>query len=46
MILTTGSEASSREVYDALLEEARTGSMSTANLRASYARILSLKIGR
>jgi beta-N-acetylhexosaminidase len=46
MILTTGSEASSREVYDALLQEARNGSISTATLRASYTRILSLKVGR
>jgi beta-N-acetylhexosaminidase len=46
MILTTGSEASSREVYAALLDEARNGSISTATLRASYARILALKVGR
>jgi len=45
LILTTGSEAASREVYDALLEAARSGSISTATLRASYTRILSLKVG-
>jgi len=46
MILTTGSEASSREVYAALLDQARNGPTSTATLRASYARILALKVGR
>jgi beta-N-acetylhexosaminidase len=45
LILTTGSEASSREVYDALLEDARNGSISLTTLRASYARIVALKVG-
>jgi beta-N-acetylhexosaminidase len=46
LILTTGSEAASREVYDALLADAKAGFISTATLRESYARILALKVGR
>jgi len=45
LILTTGSEASSREVYDALLADAQRGSIPSATLRESYARILALKVG-
>ncbi|MEZ0240498.1 MAG: glycoside hydrolase family 3 N-terminal domain-containing protein, partial [Chloroflexota bacterium] len=44
LILTTGSESSSREVYDALLAEAQTGSITIADLRASYTRVLALKV--
>jgi len=45
MILTTGSEASTRAVYATLLRKATDGSLSTAMLRASYDRILALKAG-
>ena len=43
MILLTGSEASTREVYDTLLREASAGSFATTSLRASYDRIMALK---
>jgi beta-N-acetylhexosaminidase len=43
MILVTGSEASTSAVYDALLAEAREGSIPRSTLEASYARILALK---
>jgi len=45
MILTTGSEASSRQIYDALLRAAGQGSIPTTRLRASYSRIVRLKAG-
>jgi beta-N-acetylhexosaminidase len=45
MILITGSEATSRGVYATLLAEARSGSIATPTLRASYDRILALKAG-
>jgi beta-N-acetylhexosaminidase len=45
MILTTGSEASTRAVYAALLRKAQDGWIPTATLRASYVRILALKAG-
>ena len=43
MLLITGSEATSRDVYATLLAEARAGSIPLAGLRASYGRILALK---
>ena len=46
LILTTGSEASTRAVYAYLVAEATAGSIPTALLQASYARILALKAGR
>ena len=45
MILVTGTEASTREVYAKLLEWAGNGSISQAALQASYKRILALKAG-
>ena len=45
MILTTGSEATSRGVYATLLLDAQNGTIPTATLRASYDRILALKAG-
>jgi len=45
MILTTGSEASTRAVYATLLRKATDGSLSRVMLRASYDRILALKAG-
>ena len=45
MILITGSEATSRGVYATLLADAQNGTIATATLRASYARILALKAG-
>jgi beta-N-acetylhexosaminidase len=45
MILTTGSEASTRGVYATLLRQAELGSIPLATLRASYDRILALKAG-
>jgi beta-N-acetylhexosaminidase len=45
LILTTGSEASSRAMYTTLVQAATAGTISTSLLRASYARILSLKAG-
>jgi len=45
MILLTGSEASTRGVYAALLASATAGSIPTATLRASYDRIVALKTG-
>jgi beta-N-acetylhexosaminidase len=46
LILTTGSEASTRAVYAYLVAEATAGSIPSATLQASYARILALKAGR
>lgn len=43
MILLTGSEASTKAAYDALLAKARDGTIPRATLEASYARILALK---
>jgi beta-N-acetylhexosaminidase len=45
MILMTGSEASTRAVYATLLARAKSGFIQADRLRASYARILSLKAG-
>ncbi len=45
MILLTGSEATTRATYATLVESARRGTISTATLRASYARIVALKSG-
>ena len=45
LILTTGSEASTRAVYAYLVAEATAGSIPTSLLQASYARILALKAG-
>jgi beta-N-acetylhexosaminidase len=45
MILTTGSEASTRGVYATLLRQAQLGSIPRATLQASYDRILALKAG-
>jgi beta-N-acetylhexosaminidase len=45
MILTTGSEASTRAVYATLLRQAQLGSIPRATLQASYDRILALKAG-
>lgn len=45
MILLTGSEASTRTVYETLLENALDGAIPKATLRASYDRILALKAG-
>jgi beta-N-acetylhexosaminidase len=45
LILLTGSEASTRATFATLLAKARQGTISTATLRASYARIIALKTG-
>jgi beta-N-acetylhexosaminidase len=45
MILTTGSELSTRGVYATLLRQAQEGLIPLATLRASYDRILALKAG-
>jgi beta-N-acetylhexosaminidase len=45
MILLTGSEASSREVFTALYDAARTSAIARSTLLASYARIHALKSG-
>jgi beta-N-acetylhexosaminidase len=45
LILTTGSEATTRRTYATLLADAKDGSILTATLRASYDRILALKAG-
>ena len=45
MILVTGSEASTRDIYAKLIEWSANGSISKAALEASYARILALKAG-
>lgn len=45
MILLTGSEASTREVYAALLGRAKDGYILESRLRASYDRIRALKAG-
>jgi hypothetical protein len=43
MILVTGSEASTRAVYSALLAAAQGGSIARSTLLASYNRIIALK---
>jgi beta-N-acetylhexosaminidase len=43
MILTTGSESSTRAVYSTLVQAATAGTISLTSLRASYARILAMK---
>ncbi|MGH2467866.1 MAG: glycoside hydrolase family 3 N-terminal domain-containing protein [Candidatus Limnocylindrales bacterium] len=43
LILSTGSEASTRVVYAALLAQARAGTIEPATLEASYRRIFALK---
>jgi beta-N-acetylhexosaminidase len=43
LILVTGSEAASRSVYLSLLRAAREGRVASADLRASFTRILALK---
>jgi beta-N-acetylhexosaminidase len=43
ILLVTGSEAASQQVYEALLAKARSGAITAANLQTSYARILKLK---
>ena len=45
LILVTGSDASSRAVYTALLDAAKAGDISKGGLRASYDRIMALKAG-
>jgi beta-N-acetylhexosaminidase len=45
MILTTGSELSTRGVYATLLRQAEEGLIPLSTLRASYDRILALKAG-
>jgi beta-N-acetylhexosaminidase len=45
MILTTGSEASTRKLYDYLLAAANRRTIPSVTLRASYDRILALKAG-
>ena len=45
IILTTGSEASTRGVYATLLHQAELGAIPLATLRASYDRILAMKAG-
>lgn len=45
MILVTGTEASTRDVYSKLIEWSVNGSISKAALAASYERILALKAG-
>jgi beta-N-acetylhexosaminidase len=43
LVLVTGSEASSKGVYNALLAAAQAGAIPLANLQASYTRIVKLK---
>jgi beta-N-acetylhexosaminidase len=43
LLLVTGSGASSRAAYDAVLRAVRSGAIPLADLKASYARILKLK---
>jgi beta-N-acetylhexosaminidase len=43
LLLVTGSEATSQAAYDAVLREARAGTIPLAQLEASYTRILDLK---
>jgi beta-N-acetylhexosaminidase len=43
LVLTTNPEPSTRELYDLLLNKARSGDIPAATLRASYNRILALK---
>jgi beta-N-acetylhexosaminidase len=45
MILTTGSETTSRTIYAKLLLQARQGLIGTSTLLASYERIRALKAG-
>ena len=43
LLLVTGSEAATQQVYEALLAKARSGAISATNLQTSYARIMTLK---
>jgi beta-N-acetylhexosaminidase len=43
ILLVTGSEAASQQVYQTLLAKARSGKISATNLQTSYARIMKLK---
>ena len=43
LLLLTGSEAASQQVYEALLTRARSGDITAANLQTSYDRIMKLK---
>jgi beta-N-acetylhexosaminidase len=43
ILLATGSEAATQQVYEALLAKARSGDITAANLQTSYARIMKLK---
>jgi hypothetical protein len=45
MILLTGSEASTSATFATLLTKVRQGTILTATLRASYARIVAMKAG-
>ena len=45
MILTTGSEASTRLVFSFLVAEATAGRIPLTALKASYARIVAMKAG-
>ena len=45
LILLTGSEATTRAIYTALLRDAKAGVLSHASLVASYDRIQALKAG-
>ena len=43
LLLVTGSETASQQVYEALLAKARSGDITAANLQTSYTRIMALK---
>jgi beta-N-acetylhexosaminidase len=43
MLMLTGTEAATAEIYDVLLEQAQGGAIDRATLDASYERILALK---
>jgi beta-N-acetylhexosaminidase len=43
LLLVTGSETASQQVYEDLLAKARSGAITAANLQASYDRIMKLK---
>jgi beta-N-acetylhexosaminidase len=43
LLLVTGSETASQQVYEALLAKARSGAITSGNLQTSYARIMKLK---
>jgi heptaprenylglyceryl phosphate synthase len=45
MILLTGSEASTKAAFNALVADAQNGTIPAGLLRASYQRILALKAG-